>query len=227
MSGPVATDPVPLATADDFMRRYKMMAQDFDPIVIEETMVEATAHIESMVSRRLAPFTNHVYEDRLYGIDPTEYGGTSNGIPLPWQGSLGVSYANALGAGDLVRHFWLDQFAPVYPELWSYNLQSIILQLTYGNTMPIDILNGGITGPAITDGHVWMRLGTFAPIGTRITVTYGGGYTNGIPPDLRRACIYQAAAFLIKDAEPQNRPNVNSDALDAMIIQLLAPWSRA
>jgi hypothetical protein len=226
MVSPVAADPIPLATADDFVARMPELAKNFDVEIIAETMVEATDQIEQMTNRRLAPFVGHLYEDRLFGIDPNEYGGTSVGIPLPWAGSLGASYANALGDSELIRHFWLDQFAPFHPELWTYNVQSIILQLTYGNTMTVDFANGGLTGPAITDGHCWMRLGTFAPQGTRVQVVYDGGYTLGTPPALKRATVYQAAKFLIVDAEPQMRAQMNTDELDSQITSILAPWAR-
>ena len=222
------TDPLPLATAADLQRRYPTLCEDVDPELLDEMMVEATDAIESMVGRRLAPFTGHVYEGRLFGIDPQEYGADSN-TPLPFQGSLGLSFANALGgANDLVRHFWLDQFAPFHPELWTYNITSLTLTLTYGNSQPIPPDNGWvINGPSVTDGHGWLRLGTFAPEGTRIKCVYDGGYTGGIPPALKRACVFQAACYLIAEAEPQTRQGLNSERLEADIVRLLAPWARA
>lgn len=226
MTSPVDPDPAALATVADFQIRMPELAKNYDPLLIAETLVEATDQIETLTSRRLAPFSDYVYEDRLYGIDPNEYGDTTLGTPMPWAGTLGASYADALGDNNLIRHFWLDQFAVHHPELWTYNLQSIVLDLTYGNTMTVDFANGGLTGPAKTDGHCWMRIGTFAPEGTRITVTYGGGFTVGIPPALKRACIYQAAKFLIVDAEPVLRAAINTDELDAQITSILAPWAR-
>ena len=139
---------------------------------------------------------------------------------------VGASYANALGAGQLTRHFWLDQFAPFHPELWTYDIQSITLDLTYGNVQTIDFSHGGLTGPDTTDGHCWMRLGTFAPVGTRVEVVYGGGYTLVIPPALKRACIFQAAKFLMMDAEPMLRAQMNTEELDALIVSILASWAR-
>ena len=227
MSGPVPVDPAPLATAADFVARMPMVAKNYDELVIAETMVEATDHIENMVGRRLAPFSGHTYEDRLFGIDPDEMGnGGSPTMAMPWAGSLGTSYSNALGAGQLVRHFWLDQFAPFHPELWTYSIQSIVLDLTYGNEMTIDFSNGGLTGPSATDGHCWMRIGTFCPVGTRVKVVYGGGYTVAVPPALKRACIFQAAKFLMMDAEPMLRQQMNTDELDAQIVSILASWAR-
>lgn len=226
MVSPVAGDPVPLATAADFTARFPEIARSSDPLIIAETMVEATDHIEQLVSRRLAPFTGHVYEDRLYGIDPSEYGDQSVSQALPWAGSLGMTLANALGADGLVRHFWLDQFAPHHSELWTYDIQSVNIQLTYGNSIAVDFQNGGMVGPAVTDGHIWLRLGTFAPVGSRVIVQYGGGYTVAIPPALKRACLYQAVLFLGIDAEPMLRAQMNYDALEGQIVKLLAPWAR-
>jgi hypothetical protein len=148
-------------------------------------------------------------------------------MPLDIYGSLGTSYANALGfGGNLVRHFWLDQYAPFYPELWQYSIESVTLQLTYGNTITLEPTGGGIMGPDVTDGHTWLRLGTFAPQGTRVTVVYSGGYMNGIPPDLRRACLYQAQEFLVLDAEPETRHGVDLSELSNRIDRLLSPWVR-
>lgn len=213
----------PLATAADLVLRYPIVTQDIDPLILADTMLQATDHIEGLTQRRLAPFTGVLYQDRLLGIDPMEYGATAD-MPLPFSGSLGLSYANAVGASDLVRHFWLDEFAPRNSELWTYNVQSIILELTYGNTIAVNV--SGVRGPATTDGHIWLPLGTLAPIGTRVNVLYGGGYTVGIPPSLRLACLYQAVKFLIVDTEPQSRQGLHTDALEAQIVSLLAPWAR-
>ena len=224
----VSTDPVPLATAADLIARYPMLAEIYDPEIIAETMVEATDAIETMVNRRLAPFTNLEQDDMLIGIYSQEYGADS-GTPLSFGGTLGLSFASALGGTDnLIRHFWLDQYAPVHSELWTYDIQSIEISLTYGNTQTINLETGLIGYPTIgkTDGHGWLQIGTFAPEGTRMHVVYSGGYTLGIPPALKRACIYQAAEFLIRDAEPQSRIAVSSEMLEGMIIKLLAPWAR-
>ena len=222
------TDPLPLATAADLVRRYPTLTSDVDPELLDEIMVEATDAIESMVGRRLAPFTGHVFECRLFGIDPQEYGADSN-TPLPFAGSLGLSFANALGgANDLVRHFWLDQFAPFHPELWTYSIDSLSITLTYGNTQLIPPDQGWvINGPSVTDGHGWLRLGTFSPEGTRLRCVYDGGYTEGIPPALKRACIFQAAEYLITEAEPQSRIGLSREKLEGDITRLLAPWARA
>lgn len=218
--------PGALTTVGRFMRRYPEIAKQRDPIVIEETLIEATADLESMTSRRLVPFNNIVYEDMLNGIDPNEYGDANTSMPLSIYGSLGISFANAIGADDLVRHFFLDHYAPLYSELWTYDIQSMEIFLTYGNSQPIDFVGGGIVGPEINSGHCWLRLGTFSPEGTRIKVVYSGGYTVGIPPDLQRACLMQAAKLFAIDGTIVMRDGVNLNEVSDTIDRALAPWMR-
>jgi hypothetical protein len=224
-NGSQYNDPVSLASVADLQRRYPELVVDLEPTVIADILVEATSHLEDRTGRRLAPFSGHIYQDRLFGIDPSEYGNNAD-MPMDIYGSLGLSQAVALGASTLVRHFWLDQFAPVYPELWTYTIRSMQILRTYGDVQPIDFLHGGIKGPDVTDGHVWIRLGTFAPEGSRIEVIYDGGYTHGVPASLRRACLFQAAKFIILEFEPQTRREMNLDQIDQQIDNLIAPWVR-
>src|ERR1017187_5313890 len=212
-----------LATVEQLQIRYPEIVRDLDPQVLQETLEEATRHIETRIGRRVAPFVGHIYQDRLWGIDPSEFGADSN-TPLSFAGSLGRSQAQAFGANNLVRHFWVDQFAPLYPELWTYNVQSMQIYRSFGDTQPILFGGGGILGPDSTDGHVWLRLGTFAPEGSRIQVIYDGGYTVSVPSDLRRACIYQAIKFLIIDIEPQFRKDMDLVEIDSQISLLLGGW---
>lgn len=227
-SSPVPTTPGALASVASFIQRFPQVGGSLEPDVIAELLVEATAQIEDITSRRLAPFTSILYEDGLWGLSPDEYGDASIGMPISMAGSLGTSFANALGANDLVRHFWLPEYAPTYSELWTYTLESINIFLTYGNTQPIDInaSSGSIIGPEVNSGHVWLRLGTFSPVGTRIKVVYSGGYTGGIPPSLSRACLFQALKFAMLEAEPQVRSKMDYNEINLMINQLVAPWVR-
>lgn len=219
------TDPVSLASVADFQRRYPELVVDLEPSLLADILVEATTHLEDLTGRRLAPFTGHIFQERLFGIDPMEYGNNAD-MPLDIYGSLGLSQAIALGASTLVRHFWLDQFAPVYPELWTYTIKSMTIFRTYGDYQPIQFNDGGIRGPDVTDGHVWLRLGTFAPEGSRVQVVYDGGYTKGIPPSLRRACLFQAAKFVILEFEPQVRREMNLDEIESQVNKLISPWIR-
>ena len=125
-NGSQYSDPVTLASVADLQKRYPKLVVDIEATTLADILVEATSHLEDRTGRRLAPFTGHIYEDRLFGIDPSEYGNNAD-MPMDIFGSLGLSQAIALGASTLVRHFWLDQFAPVYPELWTYNIQSMTI----------------------------------------------------------------------------------------------------
>ena len=217
--------PGALATVGRFIRRYPELAQGHEEIDIQETLIEATADIESMTSRRLAPFTNIIFEDMLNGINPDEYGDDTTGMPMSITGSLGISFANALGANDLVRNFFIDQYAPLYSELWTYSLQSITLSLTYGNTQPVTI--DSIYGPSPNSGFCRLPLGTFAPEGTRITVVYSGGYTKGIPPNLQRACLMHTAKLLTTDGiQGDHGHNTTMQEHNEAVDRLVSPWMR-
>ena len=224
---PVPTIPGALATVADFQKRYKLLAKNLTEEVIAESLVEATAHLEDRTSRRLAPFTNTIYEDRIWGIDPDEYGGQANIMPMSYAGSLGISYANAIGANDLSRHFWLPAYAPTYPELWTYTISSIELYLTYSSQQPILVTNLIGDSPSVSDGHIWLQLGTFSPPGSRIKVIYSGGYTKATPPSLKQACLMQTAKLTVFYAEQQNRADVHLEDLNEQLDILLAPWMRA
>lgn len=218
--------PGALTTVARMTRRYPQLVSKLDPETIQEAIIEATAQLEDMTSRRLTPFTNIIYENMLNGISPDEYGDDSAGMPVDIYGSLGISFANALGASDLVRHFFLDQYAPAYSELWTYDIQSMEIFLTYGNSQPIDFRAGGIVGPEVNSGHCWIRLGTFAPEGTRIKVVYSGGFTGGIPASLQRACLFLAAKNFVIDGTLTMRDGQNMNELNAAIESIMAPWMR-
>lgn len=212
--------PGSLATAARFQKRYPMLCQDRDAIDIQEILTEATAHIEDVTSRRLAPFTNNIDNIMLNGINPNEYGDDTSGMPLSISGSLGVSYANALGANDLVRNFFLEQCGPLYPELWTYNIRSMSISLTYGNSQPIQL--SSLYGPEPNTGYCRLQLGTFAIPGTRLTAVYDGGYTLGIPPSLSRACMFLAAKYIELEGNPQEPASM----IDSTIMSLIEPWMR-
>jgi len=226
IAGSEYTNPVALASVDDLVLRFPEVCDGIDPNVLADILVEATSFIEDVTGRRLAPFTGHSCEERLFGIAADEYGDVSADMPIDIYGSLGISKAAALGASDLVRHLWLDQYAPFYPELWTYDIKSMVLYRTYGDTQTIDFANGGITGPNITDGHVWFRLGTFIPEGTFVRVIYNGGYTKGIPPALRRACLFQAIKYVILECEPQMRSSMDLGQVDQVVETNIMNWTR-
>lgn len=219
---PVAAEPSSFISVVDFRRRFRESAPEDDALILEELQA-ATTTIETMVNRRLAPFANHTYSDLLRGIDPNEYGGNTD-IPVDIYASLGMSMAAALGSSDLVRHFWLDEFAPYYPELWTYSIQSVTLYLTYGNDIVVD--PSTLEGPQKDTGHCRLRLGTFAPEGSTLEVVYSGGFTLGCPSSLRTAVCAQAMKSMLLFGQPMLKSGMDVNELDALIKENLVGWAR-
>jgi hypothetical protein len=195
-----ADTPTPLATFAqlqegafaDLVRSYTSSQ------VQQDLMFEATRLCERAAGRRLAPFVGLAETERSTGIDPDEYIASGN-VPLDLAGTLGKSYADAMGTTSLVRHGWLQQFAPHYPELWTYSLQSITIHRSYGGDQTVNLAN--VRGPDPDTGHIWYPIGTFLPIGSYVTYVYGGGYST-IPADLVRACKYMAASIAVRELDP-------------------------
>lgn len=215
--------PAPLATSDEFNEfgSFDTLVRDFDPPSIDRLMVRATRAVESDCDRRLAPFT--VTEScRADGIDPV--GPETGGWPLDMVAALGKSQAMAYGdQGTLVRDIWLNEYAPVFPDMWAYSGVSAVLARSVGGTQ--NIIGAALEGPEPDTGHFRFALGTWLPAGTTVRVTYSGGYQT-VPDDLNTACILKAAKLAMLSAEPQTRKGMGFDYLDAEIAGLLTPWVR-
>jgi hypothetical protein len=181
-------------------------------------MTEATRACETAANRRLAPFVGLVETCRAEGVDPDEYPAGS-GLPLTLETLGRASVGSVLGVGDqLVRHVWLAEHAPRYPELWTYADVSVRLTDTAG---AVQVLTPrGL--PAADSGHLWLPAGTWAPVGSWIEVVYSGGYTT-VPDDLVRACKYMAASIAATDLDPLSN---RSSALRAAAEKLLKPYAR-
>lgn len=200
------------------------LVQSFSEEALLGILAEATRACETEVGRRLAPFTGLVESHRMDGIDPDEYG-DSAGLPLDLPGALGRSWGAALGSGtNLVRHLWLNQFAPHYPDLWSYTDVQITVSRSYGGGQ--EFAAGDFIGPEPDSGHVWFRLGTWLPVGSWARVTYSGGYQT-IPADLTRACKWMAASICCRELVPL-QINAGHDAteLEALAVSWLSPYGR-
>ena len=185
--------------------------------------MDATREIEDRTSRRLAPFVGHLDELGMTGINPNELGGGNN-MPTSLQGSLGMSYASSLGINSLIRRFWLNEYAPRYPEMWEYQVTEMKVLTTYGNWQDVSVQSGNVIDIEKTNGFVWLEIGLFAPEESRIRIVYSGGYVNDIPGSLQRACLLQAVQFIILESEPQQRANMSIDELERQITKLVAPW---
>lgn len=195
-----------------------------DPNYLTSVANRASRNIETRCNRRLAPFT--VTESHLAtGVDINGLGAADASMPLSMAGTLGLDRARAYGAfAGLVRDVWLDQWAPQYPELWSYSNISVTLTRTLDDTQ--QIVGSNITGPDPDSGHMRFSLGTFCPPGSLIKVTYSGGYQT-TPDDLVEACRLQALQFLIVEIEPQNRPGMDTADLEAQILGLIGDYARS
>jgi len=181
---------------------------------VNDVLLEATRQCEDEVDRRLAPFT--VTEThRADGIDADEYGGAAN-VPMSITSQLGMSYAQSIGGQDLVRHCWLDEKASKYPDMWQYSGVSIEIIRSFGGTQAVPAA-ALLNGPENDTGHVWFMLGTFLPVGSRIQVTYSGGYVLATPASLVRACKFMAAYDIVRELQPgttQHDPEqLHTDAL--------------
>ena len=71
--------------------------------------------------------------------------------------------ATGFGAGNLVRHLWVDEFAPRYADMWSYSDVSISLIRSFGGTQAIPQAQL-LAGPAPDTGHTWFQLGLFSQL---------------------------------------------------------------
>lgn len=216
--------PIPLASADDLVQgALADLARSAAPDYLDRVMIRATRACETEANRRLAPFTM-TETHRAHGVDPDEFSGGS-ALPLDLVGTVGRSYAYALGSANLVRHCWLREYAVRYPEMWQYSDVSIRIERSYGGSEQLAL--SGYQGPEPDTGHVWFNLGKFIPVGSQIKVTYSGGYRVSIPSDLEQACIYMAAGILCRDLDPMNAQTGRSpEALEALAVSWLQPYMR-
>ena len=213
--------PIPLATPAQMAQgAFADLVRGYSPPDLADLMYEATRACETECGRRLAPFT--ITESfRAEGIDPDEYGDTTS-VPLDFQGTTGQSYALALGAQQLVRHVWVNQYPPHFPDLWTYSNVSIEIVRSYGGTQTVPASQ--ITGPEM-DGHIRFQLGTFLPIGSLIRPTYSGGYTTS-PRDLVRGCKYMAASIAVTELDPMMHGGHDAETLEAKAVAWLSPYAR-
>lgn len=199
----MADDVTPLCSVEQFTAgAYGDLVSGYNPATVADYLGEATRKCEDITDRRLAPFTGLTETTRASGIDPDEYGGVQ-GMPVSIQATLGQSEASALGMTNLVRHTWLRQYPPRYPDLWLQNptIQVLVIR-SYGGIQPMTTAQI-LDGPDDT-GHVWFQLGQFIPVGSRIRVTYPGGYTVAVPGSLKRGCEYIAASIVVRELDPDS-----------------------
>ncbi|MGH7743284.1 MAG: hypothetical protein ACREQ5_00480 [Candidatus Dormibacteria bacterium] len=220
----MADNPTPLATGTQLSEgAFTDLVRSYTPPALNDIMIQATRACETETGRRLAPFTL-TETHRADGVDPDEYTDAAN-LPLDLQGTLGRSYAYNLGASTLVRHCWLNEYAPLFQDMWTYSDVSITIVRSYGGSQTLTTTQ--IVGPELDTGHILFNLGLFIPIGSWIRVTYSGGYTV-VPADLVRACVYMAAAIVCRELDPMSSSHGHSpDELESLAIGWLGPYSRS
>jgi hypothetical protein len=108
----------PLRTPQQFSETLGDLASTLSGGTLADFLLEGTRMCEDATARRLVPFTI-TETHRAEGIDPDEYGDAAN-LPMDIRGTLGQSYAQAIGAQQLVRHSWVDEYAPRYQDMWAY-----------------------------------------------------------------------------------------------------------
>lgn len=220
----MAGDPgTPLASYAYFTEgAFADLVEGYDESVVSDYLLKGTRLVEEACSRRLSPFTL-TETHRADAVDPDEYAESAN-LPMDIQGTLGWSYAQALGTTTLVRHAWVHHFPPHYPDMWAYSDVSVTIIRSYGGTetlAPTQILDG----PDDT-GHIWFQLGLFLPIGSRARVTYSGGYTLAVPFSLVQANELMTASVVIRELQPESAAH-DPEQLRADALAILIPfWAR-
>jgi hypothetical protein len=225
-----------LATATQMRQsNLKHLVAGLDDTELDDLMLRATRSCEGACDgRRLVPFTGVTETHRADGIDPTDLATLGNPGDLV---SMDASaYGRALsGAGMQVRQCWVEQYAPIFQDMWSYTGVQITLLRGDGGeqqVQPSDLIGGGISPDT---GHVWFRVGTYLPAGSLVRVVYGGGY-DPIPQNLVQACRYMAAADVIDEDQFPAGPNLNTHkdggagreapGYYGRALKLLKPWKR-
>lgn len=197
----MAADTVtPLCTWAEFSAgAFADLARKYVDVTAQTQLLrEATRLCERAAGHRLAPFAGVVETHRAQGIDPDELGDSAN-MPLDLSGTLGRSYAQALGTSTLARHCWLREFAESNPEFWSYTSVAITVVRSFGGSQ--NFTTAQYVGPEPDSGHVWFNVGQFIPIGSLIRITYGGGFTT-MPADLQRAGKLMTANLIVREMQP-------------------------
>lgn len=199
----------PLATVQSLQRStLRHLVAGLETDELRDALVRATRACETWAGRRLAPFTALTETHRATGVDPTQAPGGADLGSVASVASAG--YGRAVGSAGQVRQVWLDQCAPLYPEMWAYSGVTITLLRPEGSTAAVastDLLGAG---PDAETGLLWFRTGTYLPPGSRVRVTYSGGYQT-VPSDLAQACRYMLAADVIdEDDYPGGGPSASS-----------------
>jgi len=189
-----------------------------------QLLTDASRAVENYCGRLLAPFTGHVERHRAQMTDPDAQADIY--VPLDLQGTLGTSRARSLGANDLVRHVFLKEYPPVYPEMWTGSITAITVTHAIGGATTLDLSSGSLTYHPET-GQIMFPLGTYIVIGDLLSITYAGGYST-VPDDLKRATVYEAIEQGMVDIFPAMGlgKDLDMEMLTRKKAELLDPYVR-
>ena len=199
---------------------YANLAADLPPEQLTEVMLRASRACESACRRRLMPFTL-TESHRLVDSDVED--AITLTMAMPNQAQINLDYARALGFPQLVRHFWVLESPPLYPDMWTGHITAISIRWSYALD-PLTVNPATVQFEPDT-GHARFALGTFVPPGSTGLVTYTGGYSL-IPEDLVEAAIMKAAVILLRRLDPAMRGNMAPGDLNGEADELLAPYTR-
>lgn len=211
----------PLCTWAQFTSgAFQDLARNYtDSAAQNAILLEATRGCETICDRRLAPFTGLLETQRANALDVED--ALDAYVPLDPTSQLGFSRAQSLGSTLLVRHFWLREAPPRYPDMWTGAISSLTVRRSFSGTQVVD--QSGIQFEPDT-GHVRFALGTFIPPGTTILCTYSGGYST-VPADLVRAAKLMTAALIVRELAPTSQSR-DPDLLHTEAVAALTGYTR-
>jgi hypothetical protein len=213
-------DPVTaLATADQFTEGpFADLATAVSPQALTDALGEATRIAEEEAGYRLAPFTGLTETVRVAATPPDEHALVQvPGHRVPVFPPAGFDPV----LNSQIRHFWLPQRPLRYPDMWSYDVTEIVTSGPYSYA-----ITDFIDGPD-DEGHMWVQPGQYLATGSRIRVTYSGGYTIAIPASLVRVCKLLTAEIIIRELDPDDAPTSHDpDLLHEDALMVLSNWPK-
>lgn len=214
----MADSTTPLCTWQQFTSgAFSNLARNItDPQARTDLLLEATRLCEQEAERRLAPFTDVTETHPARRIDPNRYGSPAD-LPV----NQATTSSSVFGAAAEVWHCWVSEYAPRYPEMWTYADVSVQPVRSDGT-----LLATQIQGPMPDTGQVWFNLGLLVPALSTIYVktTYSGGYTT-IPAGLVRAAKFMTAELVVRELQPTSSAH-DPDLLHADAVAALAGYIR-
>lgn len=216
----------------DAVKAYVNLGGTEESILCEES----TRTVETYCRRRLDSFTGLVENHRAQAVDPDSQSDVYTPLDIP--ASIGLARAQSLGATDLVRAIWLDEYPARYQDYWlNGNSPSSAINNITAITLYRDIGGSAQVVPTtiqeyeVETGFVRFALGTYVPVGATAQVTYNGGYTNGSsatpPEDLKKAVIYECVIQALTDLTPeQHGSSLSIEWLQMKQAELLSEYMR-